>query len=65
MSAIRAPIKPIRIPSIINGIFIAILIIDYRLFIFIMISTLIIGYFEQIRISKMNESDKAFRKENE
>ena len=47
------------------GIFVAIFIIDYRVFVFVLFSTLFIGYFEQIRISKTNESDKVFRKENE
>ena len=47
------------------GIFVAVTIIDIRIFIFIFLSTIIIGYFEQKRISKVNEKDKEFRKENE
>ena len=47
------------------GIFIAIAIIDIRIFIYVFLSTIIIGYFEQKRISKVNEKDKEFRKENE
>lgn len=47
------------------GIFVAILIIDYRLFLVSFIMTLIIGIVEQKRISIYNEKDKEFRKENE
>lgn len=47
------------------GIFVAIFIIDYRLFIYIFISIFLIGYLEQKRISNINEKDKKFRKENE
>ena len=47
------------------GIFVAVTIIDIRIFVFIFLSTIIIGYFEQKRISKVNEKDKEFRKENE
>lgn len=47
------------------GIFVAILVIDIRIFVYIFLTTVIIGYFEQKRISKVNEKDKIFRKENE
>ena len=47
------------------GIFIAVLIIDYRIFLFLIVMILVIGFFEQRRISFQNEKDKIFRKENE
>ena len=47
------------------GIFIAVLIIDFRVFIFLLVMVSIIGFFEQKRVSLQNEKDKAFRKENE
>ena len=47
------------------GIFVAVLVIDYRLFIYLFITTIILGVIDQRRISKMNEKDKEFRKENE
>ena len=47
------------------GIFVAVLVIDYRLFIYLFITTIILGVVDQRRISKMNEKDKEFRKENE
>ena len=47
------------------GIFIAIVVIDYRLFLYLFITTIILGLIDQKRISKMNEKDKEFRKENE
>ena len=47
------------------GIFAAVFIINYKIGIFMIVMVLIIGIFEQQRVSKMNEQDKLFRKENE
>ncbi len=47
------------------GIFAAVFIINYKIGIYMIIMVLIIGIFEQQRVSKMNEKDKLFRKENE
>jgi len=47
------------------GIFAAVFIINYKIGIYMIIMVLIIGVFEQQRVSKMNEKDKIFRKENE
>ena len=47
------------------GIFFAVFIIDYKVFIFLFISTIIHCAIDQKRISLVNEKDKEFRKENE
>ena len=47
------------------GIFAAVLIIDYRVFVYLFIMVLIIGLVERKRISLVNERDKEFRKKNE
>ena len=47
------------------GIFIAVLIVDFRIFLFMIVMVLVIGFFEQKRVSLQNEKDKVFRKENE
>lgn len=47
------------------GIFAAVLIIDYRVFVYLFIMVLIIGLVERKRISLVNEKDKEFRKKNE
>ena len=47
------------------GIFVAVFIIDYRVFFFLLITTIIHGIIDQKRISLVNEKDKEFRKENE
>ena len=47
------------------GIFVAIFIIDVRIFIYMLLMILIIGLLEVRRVSLLNQKDKAFRKENE
>ena len=47
------------------GIFGAILIIDVRIFVYMLLMVLIIGFLEVKRVSLMNEKDKEYRKENE
>ena len=47
------------------GIFVAVFVIDYRIFIYLFVTTIILGIIDQKRISKTNEKDKEFRKENE
>ena len=47
------------------GIFGAILIIDVRVFVYMLLMVLIIGFLEVKRVSLMNEKDKEYRKENE
>ena len=47
------------------GIFVAIFIINKYAFIYLFISSLIIGYFQYMRSTKRNEKDKIFRKTNE
>ena len=47
------------------GIFGAVLIIDYRVFIYLLLWVVIIGIVERRRVSIRNEKDKEFRKENE
>ncbi|MBQ6324102.1 MAG: ABC transporter ATP-binding protein [Bacilli bacterium] len=47
------------------GIFCAVLIIDYRVFIYLLLWVVIIGVIERRRVSLRNEKDKEFRKENE
>ncbi len=47
------------------GIFAAVFIINIKIGIYMLIMVLIIGIFEQQRVTKMNEKDKEFRKENE
>ena len=47
------------------GIFVAVLIIDYRVFVYLFVMVLIIGLVERKRISLVNDKDKEYRKKNE
>lgn len=47
------------------GIFAAILVIDIRIFIYILIMVVILGAIEKKRITLVNEKDKEYRKQNE
>ena len=47
------------------GIFVAVLIIDYRVFVYLFVMVLLIGVVERKRITLVNEKDKDFRKKNE
>jgi len=47
------------------GIFCAVLVIDIRVFLYLLIWVIIIGIVENKRVSLRNEKDKEFRKENE
>ncbi len=47
------------------GIFVAVIIIDFRVFLYMIVMVLIIGFLEQKRVSIRNEKDKIVRKESE
>ena len=47
------------------GIFVAVLIIDIRVFVYLVVMVFLIGMIERKRVTIVNEKDKAFRKQNE
>ncbi len=47
------------------GIFVAVLIIDIRVFVYLVVMVFLIGAIERKRVTLVNEKDKEFRKQNE